>query len=117
MKVTKQIVPNNAYPQVYIDVDLTLIDLQNRLLPHVRERIEELANKYVLIAWSAAGAAYADDVLRFHGLRQYFSYVLSKPFILIDDTPETILARTKVVKINKYSWASIWEAIFSKEVY
>lgn len=108
---------SNAYPYVFIDVDLTIIDLQNRLLPDVREKLEELSRKYVLVAWSAAGAAYVEDVLQFHGLRSLFSFVLSKPFILIDDTPETILARTKVVKVNKYSWSKIWEAIFSKEVY
>lgn len=104
-------------PTAYIDVDLTLVDLDLNLLPHVPEQLERLSYKYTLVCWSAGGKDYAESVLKKHRLSHYFDYVLSKPFIVIDDAPDHLLSHARVVKIAaRTDWANLWDSIFNKDV-
>lgn len=104
-------------PYVYIDVDLTLVDLETGLYPGVRDKLRQLALHYTLIAWSAGGRDYAEEVLKRNDVVHLFTFVLSKPFIVIDDDVEHLLRSCRQVKIdNPRTWANLWSLIFGKDV-
>ena len=105
---------------VYIDIDLTLVDLGGELLPYAAQRIKEMYDTkgYKLIAWSAGGHEYARRIITKHDLLSYFQYILDKPDWIIDDYPEGILEHAKVLTVhNKGFWEKFWETLFKKEVY
>ena len=105
-----------AVQAAFIDVDLTIIDIQGNLLPDVEKTLKELTLRYQLICWSAGGAEYATRILEKHDLLPYFMYVLSKPDILVDDAPEGIVnSANKVYIKDRNSWSTVWNQIFHKE--
>lgn len=106
-------------PMCFIDVDLTLVDIETDLYDGVRERIIELNKKYELICWSAGGKEYASQVLTKNNIRQYFTTVLDKPYTIIDDEPDSILSRARVLRItSRDDWKqeSFWSMIFNKPI-
>lgn len=70
---------------IAIDVDGTLINFKDELLPWVKEKLPLLSQNNTLYCWSHGGVEYAKEVLERHGLTQYFKDVIPKPFIAIDD--------------------------------
>lgn len=101
---------------VYVDVDLTLIDIDGKLLPHVEEMLPKLLLRYTLICWSAGGAEYAESILKRYDLKKYFTYVLDKPDIIIDDSPQGLLNSSNLVLIEKRDdWKRVWDKIFHKD--
>jgi len=103
---------------VYIDVDLTLVNIDGELLPNVREKLAQLQKRYDLVCWSAGGRDYATSILESNKIISFFVLVLDKPFIIIDDHPESITEHAQCVRIlNKDSWEKLWEKIFDKEVF
>lgn len=104
-------------PYAYIDVDLTLVDIDLNLLPGVLEKLPKLKLKYKLVAWSAGGDEYAAYVLSRTGIAKYFDLVLDKPYVIIDDEPDSILSRASVVRVSsKDAWDKIFSGIFHKDV-
>lgn len=106
---------------VFIDIDLTLIDIDGNLLPEVSSRLQEMrARQYDLIAWSQGGKEYADKVLKKHKLKKYFSAVVTKPRIIIDDAPDNILKRADVLTVTGTEFwdkQNFWNKVFQKKVY
>ena len=103
---------------MYIDLDLTLIDIQGRLLPGVLETLPLLAQKYEMICWSAGGKEYGVEMLSKNRVSCFFSLVLEKPRFIVDDTPESILQRANIIEIKtKDSWSNLFEKIFKKPVF
>lgn len=106
-------------PLAYIDVDLTLVDVDLNLYEGVIDRLKELAHKYTLVCWSAGGADYATYVLKKVGIHDYFAVVMDKPYIIIDDEPQSILDRASKVRIMRQSdWDknTFWGNLFHKPV-
>lgn len=110
--------PNSNLPYAYIDVDLTLVDLDLNLLPEVAERLPALAAHYNLVCWSSGGAEYAKGICDRYMLSEHFIVFLDKPYIIIDDDPEHILS-CRCAKIqHKAAWTeqNLWSNIFGKDV-
>ncbi len=103
----------------YIDIDLTIVDYMGNLLPHAAQRIREMkeVHHFELVAWSHGGADHAQRVLAECGLAQYFTAILSKPDFVIDDSPDGVFDRARVITANKNVWSTFWEQVFKKEVY
>ncbi len=104
---------------IYIDVDQTLVDINGNLLPGVLEKIEYLYRYgYTLICWSGGGHEYAQRVLEKRQLNLYFTHVLDKPDIIIDDNPDSVLDHAHLLTIqDKDSWNTILHQLFKGEVY
>jgi phosphoglycolate phosphatase-like HAD superfamily hydrolase len=73
---------------VFVDVDLTLVDAQGRILEGAREALQRLSNEGChLFLWSSVGVDYARKVADLHGVADLFEGFASKPDIIIDDMP------------------------------
>lgn len=103
-------------PLACIDVDLTLVDLDTELLPGVEKQLRKLVKKYKLMAWSAGGEEYARAVLRRAKIDQYFTHIVGKPFVIIDDEPDSIMKKARIVQIHgPKTWDNLWDKIFGKD--
>ncbi len=102
---------------VFVDVDLTLIDANGRMLPGAPEALNKLRNKGChLFLWSTNGADYAKKVAVLHGLSDLFKGFAAKPDIIVDDMPGTALAPF-VFDVNaESSWSSLADKIILKHI-
>lgn len=104
-----------AVRTAYIDVDLTLIDIEDQLLDGVEEGLKWMSKRYTLICWSAGGEEYARKICEMHGLTKYFKHILDKPDLIVDDSPDSILKHTNIIRIRaKNSWLHIRDKVFHK---
>lgn len=97
---------------VFIDVDLTLVDANGKLLPGAREALISLRAKGChLFLWSTNGADYARKVAGLYALADLFEGFAAKPDIIIDDMPGTAL-NPLVFDVNaELSWPALAEKI------
>ena len=96
---------------VFVDVDLTLVDADGQMLDGAREALEKLrAGGCSLFLWSAAGAGYARSVAQRHELTGLFEGFSAKPDVAIDDMPET----TRPAKVFNIGNEPSWRALASK---
>jgi phosphoglycolate phosphatase-like HAD superfamily hydrolase len=73
---------------VFVDVDLTLVDANQRPLPGAREGLRRLRDEGChLFLWSSCGADYCRKIAQLHGLAELFEGFTAKPDIVIDDMP------------------------------
>lgn len=102
---------------VFVDVDLTLVDANGRLLPGAGEGLGRLkANGCHLFLWSTNGADYARNVAALHGLTDMFDGFAAKPDIIIDDMPSTAL-NPFVFDVNtETSWPDLADKIIRKHL-
>jgi phosphoglycolate phosphatase-like HAD superfamily hydrolase len=93
---------------VFVDVDLTLVDANGKLLPGAREALISLRDKGChLFLWSTNGADYARKVARLYTLTELFEGFAAKPDIIIDDMPGTAL-NPLVFDVNaEASWPAL----------
>ena len=76
---------------VYVDVDLTLVDAFGRMLPGADDAMRHLHKSGChLFLWSTGGAQYCREVAGRLGILELFEAFLPKPDIFIDDMPSTI---------------------------
>ena len=69
---------------VFVDVDLTLVDADGRLLNGAREGLSRLKDTGChLFLWSTGGAEYCRKVASLHGLTEFFEGFTAKPDIVI----------------------------------
>jgi hypothetical protein len=74
-----------------IDVDLTIIDENENLLPGVVEGLKALKDKdYFLTLWSHGGEERARTIARKHHLCCFFDGYATKPDLLLDDDTEVL---------------------------
>jgi hypothetical protein len=93
---------------VSIDVDLTLIDKDGKLLPRVNEAITKLKSADCNITlWSLAGAEYAKSVALKHKIENLFVGFAGKPDIAIDDDLESFNPRLKFEVRPETNWAEL----------
>lgn len=102
---------------VFVDVDLTLVDAQGRMLAGAAEALAKLQRKGChLFLWSTNGADYARKMAGLHGLTDMFEGFSAKPDIIIDDMPATAL-NPFVFDVNaEPSWPALADKIISKHI-
>ena len=102
---------------VFVDVDLTLVDTNGKLLPGVTEALAKLRDKGChLFLWSTNGADYARKIASLYSLTEMFEGFAAKPDIIIDDMPGTAL-NPFVFDVNtEESWPALAEKIIRKHV-
>jgi hypothetical protein len=77
---------------IFVDVDLTLVDANRSLLAGASEALTKLKDRGChLFLWSTNGADYAKTVAELHRLTDLFEGFSAKPDIIIDDMPGTVL--------------------------
>lgn len=100
---------------IYVDVDLTLVDETGRILPGAADGLRRLKDRGCrLFLWSTGGADYCRETATVYGLADLFEAFLPKPDIIVDDTPEMCL-RPIVFDVHvEESWPVMAETIVKK---
>lgn len=99
---------------VCIDVDLTLIDKEGKLLPGAAEALKRLrAAGLSLTLWSMGGVAYAKDVAARHGIEGYFDGFAAKPDAVIDDDLESFVPQLRFQMRQDTNWSELVERVLS----
>ena len=102
---------------VFVDVDLTLVDADGRILDGAGSALKLLKDRGChLFLWSTGGADYCRKVARLNGLEDLFEGFVSKPDIIIDDMPRTCLKPFTYDVNNERSWRELAERILAKHV-
>ena len=102
---------------VFVDVDLTRIDANGRMLAGAAEALTKLKDKGChLFLWSTNGADYARKVASLYHLTEMFEGFAAKPDIIIDDMPGTVL-NPFVFDVNtEASWPALADRIILKHI-
>ena len=102
---------------VFVDVDLTLIDANGKILAGAAEALTKLKNKGChLFLWSTNGADYAQKAAQLNGLTGLFEGFAAKPDIIIDDMPATAL-NPLIFDVNtEASWLALADIIVRKHI-
>jgi len=102
---------------IFVDVDLTLVDADGRLLEGAREALAKLKDKGChLFLWSSVGADYAKKVAQIHRLTDLFEAFAAKPDIVIDDMPGTAVAPFTFDVRDGLSWSALVDKIIATHV-
>ena len=102
---------------VFVDVDLTLVDANGRLLEGARDGLEKLKNAGChLFLWSTCGAEYCRKIAQLHGLTDFFEGFSAKPDIVIDDMPSTCVSPFVYNVQQERSWPEMAKRIIEKHV-
>jgi phosphoglycolate phosphatase-like HAD superfamily hydrolase len=100
-----------------VDVDLTLVDTNLRMLNGAAEALTRLKDKGChLFLWSSNGAEYARKIAGLHGLTEMFEGFAAKPDIIIDDMPGTALNPFVFDVNSETSWPALAEKIIRKHI-
>jgi len=102
---------------IFVDVDMTLIDASGKILPGAPEALTSLQDKGChLFLWSTNGADYARKTAERLGLTRKFEGFTAKPDIIIDDMPGTAL-NPFVFDVNgETSWPALADKIIHKHI-
>ena len=102
---------------VFVDVDLTLVDADGRLFDGAREGLALLKRRGChLFLWSTGGVDYCRKVARLNGLEDFFEGFAAKPDIIIDDMPKTCLAPFTYDVNHEPSWKELAERIIARHI-
>jgi phosphoglycolate phosphatase-like HAD superfamily hydrolase len=102
---------------VFVDVDLTLVDANGRLMDGAREGLKRLRDEGChLFLWSTYGAEYCRKVAGIHGLTEFFEGFTAKPDIVIDDMPSTCVSPFVYSVHPEESWPKLAERIIEKHI-
>jgi len=102
---------------VFVDVDLTLVDANGKLLDGAREALQRLREEGChLFLWSTVGSDYCRKVAALHGLTELFEGFTAKPDIVIDDMPSTCVTQFVYDVRQEQSWPALAERIIQKHV-
>ena len=102
---------------IFVDVDLTLIDANGKMLAGATEALTKLKAKGChLFLWSTNGADYARKIASLYSLTEMFEGFAAKPDIIIDDMPGTVL-NPFVFDVNaEASWPELADRIIRKHI-
>ena len=102
---------------IFVDVDLTLVDASQKLLPGATGALARLRDKGChLFLWSTNGGDYARKIAALHGLTGLFEGFVSKPDIIIDDMPGTALNPFLFDVQDEPSWPALADKILRKHI-
>ena len=101
---------------ISVDVDGTILDENENLVPQVRESIQRLkdAGHYVQL-WSGGGAEYAEKIARKFSLTHLIDSYAKKADIAIDDLPETAHPLSVIHVDQEHTFEQAVQKIFSVE--
>jgi phosphoglycolate phosphatase-like HAD superfamily hydrolase len=103
---------------VFVDVDLTLVDHEGTALPGAAKAMHILHDAGChLFLWSAGGAEYCRQVADRLGLAELFEAFLPKPDVYIDDMPSTIFNGLVFDVGQERSWIELAERIARDHVH
>jgi phosphoglycolate phosphatase-like HAD superfamily hydrolase len=101
---------------VFVDVDLTLVDANGRILAGASEGLQQLKEAGChLFLWSSCGAEYCRKVAEANGLAELFEGFSAKPDIVIDDMPGTCVAPFGY-DARELGWEELAKRIVEKHV-
>lgn len=102
---------------IFVDVDLTLVDANCKLLAGAREGLQQLKDKGChSFLWSTCGADYCRKVAALHGLTEFFDGFSAKPDIVIDDMPSTCVSPFVYSVLLEKSWVKLAGRIIEKHI-
>jgi len=102
---------------IFIDVDLTLVDARGGLLDGAREALQRLRDEGChLFLWSSVGVEYCRKIAALHDLSDFFEGYASKPDIIIADMPSTAQAPFTYNVHEESSWPALVERIIDKHI-
>ena len=102
---------------VFVDVDLTLVDANGKLLDGAREALQRLRDEGChLFLWSTVGPDYCRKIAALYGLTDFFEGFTAKPDIIIDDMPSTCFTEFLYDVQQEKSWTALAERIIEKHV-
>ena len=100
---------------IFIDVDLTLVDPNGKLLDGAPEALARLKNAGChLFLWSSVGADYCRKVADAHQLTGLFEGFTAKPDIVVDDMPSTCVSPFVYNVQQEESWPALARRIIEK---
>ena len=101
---------------IFVDVDLTLVDANGKLLEGAREALQKLREEGChLFLWSTCGAEYCRKVAALHRLMDFFEGFTAKPDIVIDDMPSTCTGAF-IYDVRQDSWPELAKRIIEKHI-
>jgi hypothetical protein len=101
---------------IFVDVDLTLVDANGKLLEGAREALQKLRDSGChLFLWSTCGSEYCRKVAALHNLTDFFEGFTAKPDIVIDDMPSTC-SGAFAYGVGENSWSEVAECIVKKHI-
>jgi len=101
---------------IFVDVDLTLVDANGKLLDGAREALQKLRDSGChLFLWSTCGSEYCRKVAALHKLTDFFEGFTAKPDIVIDDMPSTC-SGAFAYAVGENSWSEVAERIVRKHI-
>src|SRR5258705_6451596 len=102
---------------VFVDVDLTLVDANGKLFDGAREGLTKLRDAGChLFLWSTCGADYCRKTARLHNLTELFEGFTAKPDIVIDDMPSTCTGAFAYDVRQEQSWPHLAQRIIAKHI-
>lgn len=102
---------------IFVDVDLTLIDSNGKMLAGAYEALMKLKGKGChLFLWSTNGAEYSKKIAQLHGMMDLFESFSAKPDIIIDDMPGTVLNPFVFDVSGEPSWPILADKIIQKHI-
>jgi len=102
---------------VFVDVDLTLVDANGKLMDGAREALLALKKAGChLFLWSSVGADYCRKVAESHYLTNLFDGFTAKPDIVVDDMPSTCVTPFVYNVQQEDSWPAMARRIIDKHV-
>src|SRR5262245_57345856 len=102
---------------VFVDVDLTLVDESGRLLEGAREALQHLREEGChLFLWSTGGTDYCRRIASLHWLTDFFEGFAAKPDIVIDDMPSTCVTQFVYDVRQEKSWSALAKRIIEEHI-
>ncbi len=102
---------------IFVDVDLTLVDANGKMLPGAPEALTKFkALGCHLFLWSTNGAEYSRKTAGRLGLAELFEGFAAKPDIIIDDMPGTVLNPFVFDVSGEASWPALADRIIHKHI-
>ena len=102
---------------VFVDVDLTLVDANGKLLDGAREALLALKKAGChLFLWSTVGTDYCRKVADLHHLTDLFEGFTAKPDIVVDNMPSTCVTPFVYNVQQEDSWRAMVRRIIDKHV-
>jgi hypothetical protein len=102
---------------IFVDVDLTLVDANGKLLAGAKEALTSMkASGCHLFLWSSVGADYCRKIAALHHLTDLFEAFAAKPDIIIDDMPSTCVAPITYSVQQQESWSALARDVMERHI-
>lgn len=110
--------PRMKNVNVFVDVDLTLVDERGRMVAGADEAMRTLHDAGChLFLWSTGGRDYCEAVARRLDIHGLFDAFLPKPDLFIDDMPGTIFGGPLFTVAEGEPWPDLARRIADEHVH